>query len=451
MLLQVKSVQPRTGKRKGAAAPSEARILVTVLMGFSFDTFGGPDAVEECAEKHANGTEPASEPAAEPVVTVDKRVRPRSNRLRLATEAGGVPAETASTHAADTDDAEVADKTLRPSSPCCNVAEPSRAEPRAEASCHPPASNRDQAVRNTDADVQQDPAAAAAKAIAAAACAAAVKAEADRCNAVDADGHAVPEPLQCDAVVSLVTANTIGISKGVEQGGFTKSRSADQQGCADEAVLATASAEEHPDMFIVRETDRETPATSSGRTEAAGSAMMEEDCPSGPVEEGCCTHEDAPVRNGTPGICSVERHNSSHPPDPQQDAMANDRENVEYKDEALGHTGEGNTGDTASKEQPCDTAGCDSARAATCDDIVQSVGDAPGCRQDVGEVPAPIYFSHAQELHDALNNPSALTPLLRPPPAELITCPMSSTVRFTLLITPCEDVEVEFRSSLSHG
>jgi hypothetical protein len=50
-VLQVKASLPRAGKKpngkkSNAGAAAEVRVLVTVLMGFSFEHFGGPDQID---------------------------------------------------------------------------------------------------------------------------------------------------------------------------------------------------------------------------------------------------------------------------------------------------------------------------------------------------------------------------------------------------------------------
>lgn len=50
MLCQVRNINPRPSKKKSVVASTEMRFLVTVLMGFSSEQFGGPEAVLELVD-----------------------------------------------------------------------------------------------------------------------------------------------------------------------------------------------------------------------------------------------------------------------------------------------------------------------------------------------------------------------------------------------------------------
>lgn len=417
-VLQVKNPQPKMGKKKAAAAGAvEVRVMVTVLMGFSFEEFGGPDAVETGVEKDTNGVEGGTE----------KRARPRSHRLRLATEAGVWPAETVSTQPADTDEAEVALTTLR-NTPCCEHAQPAVTEPAVVTDCE--AAGNSGVVENSGTCSQQEPVDDAAGAtVDAAECGGAAEhdAEGRECSSApqgEPDGDAVQAECMHDSVM-VPTEEDTAADAGVAEQAEARARSTNQVEVQEGTAGTTAvGGEDGPDSACGSREMRAAPgpaadgATDTANSERAGAVTSPEaDAGMG----GACGS--APVCNGVNGNYSVERHNSSDPAELNQHAAAAaDQAGLDCKREECIQ----NSGD---RELPSDAAGRDGAGTTGSDEKMEAVGDVPDCKHGVGEVPSAIDFSHSEELRAAVDEPSALSPRLRPPPAELITCQASTTVR----------------------
>jgi hypothetical protein len=428
-VFQVKPSLPRAGKKptgkKGiSAAAAEVRILVTVLMGYSFEHFGGPDAVEESMDKDANGVEGS-----------DKRTRPRSRRNLLTTDAGAWPAETASTQAADTDDAEVALNALRNSSPC-DRAQPVVTEPVAHTACHVPGSSCDRRMIQHSITSQQELAGDSEKATDRPATTAACKsaagndAEAAQCSlpaehgtlAALADDLGLGEqdqPMQ-DIVMSGNAKDTTASGEWTPAETNTRARSSDQEGmqCIRDGTAVLA----HQDAAGM--------STALGRcvdiaTDTANSKCT--DVVTSNAEEAC---REQAACNSRSRNCNAERHNHSRPAELLERHVAVDKADEECKQE-------GCIGDTVSREQPYDAAGCEPDANTEGDKNVQTLGGEPVSRQAVGELPATNDFSHAEELHAALHDPSSLDPRVRPPPAELIICQPSTSVRICRWLCCC--------------
>lgn len=61
MLCQVRNINSRPSKKRNVPSSAEMRFLVTVLMGFSSDQFGGPEAVVEPADEEPRDSGPDEE------------------------------------------------------------------------------------------------------------------------------------------------------------------------------------------------------------------------------------------------------------------------------------------------------------------------------------------------------------------------------------------------------